>query len=151
MANPASPSRPRSAGPARRGGRRGFTLMEVLATMLLMAIVLPVAMHGVSVCLQVAGVAKRSAEAATLAEGKLAELAATSTFLPGDLSGDFSPDFPNYQWKAQTSTTADGLEEITVWVTYPSRTGERSVNVTTWVYRATDLSGTSGTTTTGGT
>src|SRR4051812_36551163 len=66
-------------GAAKRFGRaRGFTLVEVLTAATLMAIVLPVAMYGVSVSLAASTMARRQAEAATLAEGKLEELAAAA-------------------------------------------------------------------------
>src|SRR3954465_11642520 len=73
-----TPALSRSTG---RGGKsagraRGFTLVEVLATIALIAIVLPVAMYGIQLCLQTSSMAKRQAEAATLAEGKLQELVA---------------------------------------------------------------------------
>ena len=63
---------PRRRPATRRGG---FTLIEVLATMLLLGIVLPVAMRGVSVALSAAGTARHLSEAAVLAEAKLNELA----------------------------------------------------------------------------
>ena len=52
----------------------GFTLVEVLATLVLMGIVIPVAMHGVSIAMSAASNARKTAEAATLAETKLNEL-----------------------------------------------------------------------------
>src|SRR4051794_29563395 len=66
----------RERGRVARGAGRGFTLVEVLATIALIAIVLPVAMYGIQLCLQTSSAAKRQAEAATLAEGKLQELVA---------------------------------------------------------------------------
>ena len=45
-----------------------FTLVEVLATLALIAIVLPVAMNGISLATAAAGVAKQQMEAASLAE-----------------------------------------------------------------------------------
>jgi len=44
--------------------RAGFTLVEVLATIMLLAIVLPVAMRGVTISTQTASTARRRTEAA---------------------------------------------------------------------------------------
>ena len=48
--------------------RRAFTLVEVLAALLLVSIALPVAMKGVSTCSNLASSARRRAEAGGLAE-----------------------------------------------------------------------------------
>src|SRR4051812_32907857 len=53
--------------------RRGFTLVEVLATVAFIAIVLPVAMQGISLSVRTAGNARKQAEAAILAQSKLDE------------------------------------------------------------------------------
>jgi prepilin-type N-terminal cleavage/methylation domain-containing protein len=124
--------------------RRGFTLIEVLATLVMMGIVLPVAMHGVSLSLQAAGTARDSAEAVSMAEGKLSELAANTQVASGDQSGDFAPDRPQYQWRASTTLLDLGMEQITVRVTWASRGAERHVDVSTLVYRSGTTSSATG-------
>ena len=52
-------------------GRGGFTLVEVLASLALVAVILPVAMEGVSLAVGAAGLARDRIEAASLAETKL--------------------------------------------------------------------------------
>ena len=69
---------------------RGFTLVEALAALVLVAIVLPVAMRGVSLALTMASETTRRTEAMVLAEAKLAELLATGAWEDGDLDGDFT-------------------------------------------------------------
>lgn len=69
---------------------RGFTLIEVLATIFLLAIVVPVAMQAISVSTSAASVAEHQTTAAALAESKLAELIATGDWQQGALSGNFS-------------------------------------------------------------
>ncbi|HWB53491.1 MAG TPA: type II secretion system protein [Tepidisphaeraceae bacterium] len=133
----------RNSGEDRRCHRRlyamrargGFTLIEALTTMIIMAIILPVAMHGISLTLEAAELAKRTSLAATLADGKLNELAASTQLVnSGTTTGDFSPDYPTYQWQATTTSLALGLEQIDVRVTWTGRDGQRSVTVSTVVY-----------------
>jgi hypothetical protein len=106
--------------------------------MVVMAIILPVAMHGISVSLQAAEMAKRTAVAATLADGKLNDLASsTQTVSAGTTSGDFMPDFPGYQWNATTTSLALGLEQIDVQVSWTARDGQRKLSVSTLIYPQT--------------
>ncbi len=69
---------------------RGFTLIEALAAMLLVAIVLPVVMRGISMATRAGSSAKLQTQAASLAQSKLAELIATRSWKTGDTSGQFS-------------------------------------------------------------
>ena len=71
------------------GARRGFTLLEVLATLVLVGIILPAVMHGISLATIAAGEAKHKVEAVSLAQTKLAELTADFQTLnqPGASSG----------------------------------------------------------------
>lgn len=121
---------------------RGFTLVEVLATVALIAIVLPVAMYGIQLCLQTASSARRQAEAATLAQSKLQELtamAAVPQVSEGNQSGDFAPDFPDYKWQSTTTDIDTNLEQLDVRITWVARNQERDLTVSTWVYRAASV------------
>ncbi|MHC4712036.1 MAG: type II secretion system protein [Planctomycetota bacterium] len=112
-----------------------FTLVEVLATLALVAIILPVAMRGISLASGAAAEARRRMEAASLAEARLAELLATGDWQGTDLSGDFAPDWPLYRWRADVNDWEQGdLREITVYVEWTARGTERVVALTTLVY-----------------
>ena len=118
--------------PARRPS--GFTLMEVLAAVILVAIVLPVAMQGISLAASVAGMARHKAEAAVLAQSKLHELQATREWQGGNLNGDCGEDHPEFHWQAvlspwQTTT----LQQLDVQVSWTSGGREQSVIVSTLV------------------
>ena len=63
----------------RRRGPRGFSLIEVLAALMLVAIVLPVAMRGLSMASRQASVAARRSQATMLAERQLNEILAHHT------------------------------------------------------------------------
>lgn len=145
---------------ARRGrvSRPGFTLPEVLATMLLLAIVLPVIMKGISLATSTGDQARRRTEASTLAQSKLDELLGTGSWAGGISQGDFGAEWPDYHWSDVvtdwTQGTQAGLEQLEVHVSWQGRGGEESVVVTTLVYNgvnsANSTSGTSSSSTSSG-
>ena len=121
--------------------RRGFTLVECLATMLLMAIILPVVDQGIATTTLSAGTTRHRTEAAGLAQSKLSELmvSGSAVWSSGALSGDFGPDWPNYKWNATVGpwvndTQAVGLEQLDVQVTWTDRNQAMSVTVSSLVY-----------------
>jgi prepilin-type N-terminal cleavage/methylation domain-containing protein len=113
--------------------RSGFTLIEVLATLVLLGIILPAAMRSISVALAMAGHARHATEAATLAEAKLNELIATNAWQTGG-SGDFGTDHPGYQWRCTSAQQDFSLSQITLTVAWPERGQERTFNLTTLAY-----------------
>ena len=114
--------------------RNGFTLVETLATLTLAAIVLPVAMQGVSTATRAAAEARRRREAATLAEATLADLIATAEWQGSDLSGDFD-DWPAYHWTAEVEAwEGTTLWLVTVEVRWNSGRGEHRVVLSTLAY-----------------
>jgi prepilin-type N-terminal cleavage/methylation domain-containing protein len=115
--------------------RRGFTLIEVLAAIVFIAIVLPIAMNGISLALFAAENAKQQAEAAQLAEKQLAEVTASSTLMAGTLAGDFGDTLPAYKWQSIAVSRDMGILEVTMQVTWNSRGQDRNVELTTWVYQ----------------
>lgn len=118
----------------RRTRSAGFTLIEVLATIVLMGIVLPVAMRGLSIALNESSKARHTAEAAALAEAKLGELTLPGLATLSSASGDFGPEFPEYRWTCQTTASAEyGVDEVTVTVYWTARGEERSFSLTTLV------------------
>lgn len=120
--------------------RRAFTLLEVLAAFTLIAIALPAIMQGISICLRTTSVAKRQMEASTLASGKLAELVAFPGWESQALSGDFSPEHPEFRWQASALQWDTYLKEIAVIVTWGDEAEvasgiARSFALSTLVYR----------------
>ena len=117
---------------------RGFTLVEALVSMVLLAVILPVAMQGISLALRLGEDAKHRDEAATLAGGKLDELTATGSWNNGPTSGDFGAAWPGYRWTATTQTWVDSNStQLTVEVFWTARQVERSVSIATLVNSAT--------------
>ena len=112
-----------------------FTLVEVLATLTLMAIIMPVAMRGISLATATAGQARRQVEAVSLAESKLAELQATGEWQGGSLSGDCGTDWPDYQWACEVNDwEGTTVQQLAVSVTWLARGATRKVTLTTLVY-----------------
>lgn len=129
--------------------RRGFTILEVIATMLFIGIAIPAIMEGFSIGSRAAGEAKRKVEAAELAQGKLNELIVLQTWNSGAQQGDFGTDFPGYRWAMSQQQRNDynttDMTELTVRVSYQLRGQERYVDVSTIVYTPATTSTTSGT------
>jgi prepilin-type N-terminal cleavage/methylation domain-containing protein len=134
-----------------RTSRRGFTLLEVLATMVLIGIILPAVMHGISLATIAAGEAKHKVEAASLAQTKMAELTADFQTMnqQGASSGSFS-DYPGYSWTSSIEMRDTNLSQITVRVSWFARGQERFVDLASMIYTpdpsATGASGTPGST-----
>ena len=91
----------------------GFTLLEVMIAMAIIAITLVAVFGSQSQSLSLANEAKFNTTAALLAQSKMAEV---ETLDPGDLvsgSGDFGEDFPDYHWDLTVSDiTFAGAEEV---------------------------------------
>lgn len=125
---------------------RGFTLPEVLATLVIVGIVLPVAMRGITVSMRAAGEARHKTEAGQLAQQKLNELLldrSSSSSFSG--SGDFGETFPEYKWESTSGTaslnTTTEVDEVAVTVKWTAQGAERSVTLTTLVFPQTSTTG----------
>jgi len=127
--------RPPRTSPGRARRNRAFTIIEVLATLTLAAIVLPPAIHGILLCLATAGHAAQHAQAASLAQSKLAELVVTGELYDAEMNGDFGEDLPEYTWAAQVNEWEDPrLVQLDVAVVWIRRGQERQVVLSTLVY-----------------
>jgi len=125
----------RRRGHAPRHWRRGFTLVEILATLVLAAIILPVAMSGISLALNVADESRSQTEAASLAQTKMAEIVACALWNNTSQSGDFSPDRPDYRWSALVHDwMGTRIRQLDVEVVWSRRGRDRHVVLSTLVY-----------------
>ena len=115
--------------------RRGLTLIEALATVLVLGIALPGVMYALSMCTKVSGYARHKAEATTLADSKLSDLLVTGNWQQGVASGDFGADGPGYRWQMDKSDWQEvGMAEVRVAVLWMDNDTEREVDVSTLVY-----------------
>ncbi|HUT29280.1 MAG TPA: type II secretion system protein [Sedimentisphaerales bacterium] len=117
---------------------KGFTFIELLASVVLIAVIMPVAMAGISLCTSLAGQSRRQIEAATLAKAKLTELVVSRNWESGDKSGDFGVDRPDYRWAAEVAEWTDPtVRRLDLTVFWQSRNRQRSVTLSTLVYPET--------------
>jgi prepilin-type N-terminal cleavage/methylation domain-containing protein len=118
--------------------RQAFTLIEILATLVLVGIILPVAMGGISLALSTAGESRRQCEGAALAQTKMAEILASQDWNNASMTGDFGVDRPEYRWAAQVNDW-DGtrVRQLDVQVLWTHLNRERSVTLSTLIYTGT--------------
>ena len=127
--------RPLHNSAARRARSAAFTLIEVLVTLAIVAILVPVVMQSISIATRLGADARLRTEAATLACGKLDELAATGEWQSMELAGDFGEEHPGFRWAASAQPWSGGsaMDELSVEVVWTSRAKERSIVMTTLV------------------
>ena len=117
--------------------RRAFTLVEVLATLVLIAIVVPVAMQGVTLATRMASHSKRQIQASCLAKSKLSELVASDAWQNTSRSGTFGTDWPDYEWTLESSSwMLSSVYELAIRVSWqgPTPVENRSVLLSSLVY-----------------
>jgi prepilin-type N-terminal cleavage/methylation domain-containing protein len=120
--------------------RNGFTLIEVLVTLLLIGIVLPAIMHGVTLAMAAGDAARHRNEATELAKSQLAQIIAGSQWVNStSLAGNFAPDWPGYQWTATAEpwdqdTSGMGIEQIDLTVTWQEHGQRQSLKLSTLAY-----------------
>jgi prepilin-type N-terminal cleavage/methylation domain-containing protein len=94
--------------------RGGFTLIECLIAMFLIAIVLPAVELSFAAVTRSADLARHRTEASGLAQSELSSLIASGNWQGSTtLNGDFGPDWKQYTWQAVVSTWAGGNNQIT--------------------------------------
>jgi general secretion pathway protein I len=107
---------------------RGFTLLEVMIAVTIIAIVLVAVLGSQSQSLSLANDAKFNTTAALLAQTKMAEVETENSLDLSSTSGDFGEDFPEYQWEVNVSEVPllgveglDYLKQVDVIVRYGDR------------------------------
>lgn len=91
----------------------GFTLLEVMVAMAILAIVLVSVYRMQSQTLTMNTAARFYTQAPLLAQSKLAQLETGSSEIVGGDSGDFGDKFPGYSWRISTDeVSSETLGEI---------------------------------------
>lgn len=124
--------KPRNA--SRRGrGAKAFTLAEVLAALLFMAIVIPVALQAMRVAGRAGALAERKREAARVAERILNESVVTTNWNKSALSGTIMEADREYKWQLRTEswTESTDMRLLSVEVDFPVQGEEYSVQMST--------------------
>ena len=116
----------------------GFTLAEVLAALLFMAIVVPVAMEGLHIASLAGAVAQRKGEAARIAQRVLNESLITTNWSQSLQSGTTIEGQRQFRWTLRSDPwTQDPaqnvLRQLSVEVLFTAQNREYSVKLTTLV------------------
>ena len=135
----------RAPGAERRRWRRGiraFTLIEVLASVLFIAITMPVAVNAILTANRLGALAIRTRTAAQQGDAMLNRLIATGEWQDGATSGDFGEEWPNTTWRLYAETWAEdtlvSVTQLTMAVTYYSQDQEFVVELVTLVQEETE-------------
>src|SRR5436190_6925788 len=115
-------------------GVDAFTLAEILAALVFMAIVIPVAMHGLQIASRAGAVAERKREAARVAERVLNESVVTTNWNQAVQSGTVVEAEREYRWTLRTETwTESTMQLLSVEVTFPVQGQDYTVPMSTLV------------------
>jgi type II secretory pathway pseudopilin PulG len=103
-----------------RRGPNAFTLVEVLAALLFMAIVIPVAVKALQIASRAGVVSQRKAVAARIAERVLNEMIVTTQFQGTSLKGVINEAQQDYEWTLRSEPwPQDALLLVSVEVDFP--------------------------------
>lgn len=88
-----------------RGKNDGFTLLEVMIAMSILAMALVAVFQMQSQSISMATDARFLTTASLLAQGKMADIEADTALANTSATGDFSPDYPDYGWSLSVTDT----------------------------------------------
>ena len=115
----------------RAANQAGFTLAEVLAALLFLAIVIPTAVEAVHVASLAGEVAARKSGAVRVAERVLNESLVTTNWT-SQQSGTVTEGVVDYQWKLTSQTwPQEALQQVTSQVTFTAQGRNYSVSLST--------------------
>jgi prepilin-type N-terminal cleavage/methylation domain-containing protein len=114
----------------------GFTFVELLVTMALLSILLPVVMQTISLCTRIGGQSRRQIEAVCLAKTRLTELTTSQEWANGNSQGDFGTDWPGYEWALTVANWTEdaAVRQLELTVFWRSVGRQREVTLSTLVY-----------------
>ena len=112
----------------------GFTLAEVLAALVFMAIVIPVALQGLKIANTAGQVAVRKAEATRVADRLLSESIVTTNWNKPGLSGSVQEGAHQFRWLLRNDTwSQDPIRVLSVQVTFAVQGQDYDVRLSTLV------------------
>jgi Tfp pilus assembly protein PilV len=115
-----------------RKGQGGFTLAEVLAALLFMAIVIPVALQGLRIANLAGQVAMRKSEATQVGERILNESMVTTNWNRSGMSGTVGDGAHQYRWMMRNEAwTQVPLRLVSVQVTFAVQGKDYDVRLST--------------------
>jgi prepilin-type N-terminal cleavage/methylation domain-containing protein len=115
-----------------RGRRRGFTLVEVLAALLMMAIIIPVAMEGMTTASRAGVLGLRKAAAMRIAERVLNQVVVENQTTQATSSGTIADGEAEYPWTLRSeSWPIDAMTQLTVTVMFTVQGNNYEVSAST--------------------
>jgi type II secretory pathway pseudopilin PulG len=123
-------------GPFRSGPAAAFTLAEVLAALLFLAIVIPVAVEGLHIASLAGTVAERKEEAARVAQRLLNENVVTTNWVQAAQSGSMTEGQHQFRWTLRSDpwnqdTSQNVIRELCAEVFFTAQGREYSVRLST--------------------
>ena len=117
---------------ASRNAASAFTLAEVLAALLFMAIVIPVAMQGLRISSRAGEFADRKREAVRVAERVLNESIVTTNWTKSATSGTVQEGDREYRWSLRTEPWSQStMQLLSVEVVFPVQGEDHTVQLST--------------------
>jgi hypothetical protein len=117
---------------AAQRGCWAFTLAEVLAALLFLAIVIPTAVEALHVASLAGEVAARKGVAARVADRILSESLVTTNWSSGNQSGTVTEGILDFKWKLTSAAwPEDAMQLLTAEVTYSAQGKDYSVKLST--------------------
>ena len=115
--------------------RAGFSLVEVMVAVVILAIALTGLTEGITTALSSSKESELQTTAALFAAGQMELLRAQTDWTDGDDQGDCGAALPLYRWRQTVSPTdIDGLHEVDV-VVENARTGATIYELKTLLFR----------------
>ena len=111
----------------------GFTLLEVMISLLIIATSFVVLLHSRNQSIVAADYARSVTIATLLASEKMGEMEQGGVSSSGDNSGGFE-DYPGYFWHSTVSDTAyEHMKEVKVEISWGGGAGKRSVDLVNYI------------------
>jgi type II secretory pathway component PulJ len=118
--------------PSAKQRRAGFTLAEVLAALLFMAIVIPVAVEGLRIASRAGEVAQRKGLAMRVAERVLNEIVVTEAWSQSALGGMVEEGPYEFEWMVVNEPwERDTIRQLSVQVIFHVQNHEHTVSLST--------------------
>ncbi len=130
---------------SRARGNGAFTLAEVLAALVFMAILIPVALEGLSIASRAGVIAARRSEAALVAERVLHESIVTTNWNSSVQNGTIRQGIRDFQWTLRSDPwdkdpNQNAMRLLSVEVTFAAQGRDHFVRMSTLVDSSTPLS-----------
>ena len=112
----------------------GFTLLEVMVALLIIATSFIVLLHSRNQSVLSADYARHVTIATLLASEKMEEMEQEGSYNIGEDSSDFGEDYPGYTWKTIVSDTAyENIKEVRVEILWGEGQSRRSMELVNYI------------------